>query len=115
MYYSDGTPLPEGHCCSFTVSSDWYLSSNGHDTSSCGESETNACGTLDWLLDQFYQTSSKIKPPLSLITDSDLVIDKKVVVSICYIKIKYYPLYLCEEMRHVILHYFRKGTGGCHM
>ena len=64
------------------IVSDWYLSSDGQDTPSCGDSASNACGTLDWLLDRFYQTSYKINPILSLITDSGLTIDQNIVLSI---------------------------------
>ena len=65
----------------FTVS-DWYLLSNGHDTSSCGASASKACRTLDWLLDRFYRTSYKIKSSLHLILDSNLIITPEITVSI---------------------------------
>ena len=60
--------------------SDWYLSSDGHDTSSCGDSASDACRTLDWLLDRFYQTSYKINPILSLITDYNLIVSYQLMV-----------------------------------
>ena len=60
---------------------DWYLSSNGVDTSKCGLSDTCACRTLDWLLGRFYNTSYKINQTLSLVTDSSLLIDSQLLVS----------------------------------
>ena len=60
--------------------SDWYLSSNGTDTSTCGHNVSSACKTLDWLLDRFYTTSDAADDTLSLVTDTSLTIQKDLLV-----------------------------------
>ena len=63
---------------------EWYLLSNGSDTSTCGRNVSNACRTLDWLLGRFYNTSLKHKQVLSLGTDIDLTVDIVLLVSLSY-------------------------------
>ena len=59
---------------------DWYLSSNGSDTSTCGRNISTACRTLDWLLDRFHNTSYWTNKTFSLGTDISLTINKHLVV-----------------------------------
>ena len=61
----------------------WYLSSDGSDTAGCGLSVERSCKSLDWLLERFYNTSYKINERLSIITDSNTIINRPLVVSVC--------------------------------
>ena len=65
----------------FSVPS-WFLLSNGHDTSDCGLTPETACKTLDWLLARFENYSYMIHRTLNLITDTSLIIDQDLVVSL---------------------------------
>ena len=63
------------------VKADWYLSSHGQDTPSCGESESLACRTLDWLLHRFYDTSNNTSLILQLVSDMIITVDPTLMVS----------------------------------
>ena len=62
----------------------WFLSSNGMDTPTCGNNKSNACKTLDRLLERFYNTSYKINQTLILFTDSSIIINNDSTVRILY-------------------------------
>ena len=51
---------------------DWFLSSKGKDTSTCGRNVSAACRTLDRLLDNFFKTSFWTNKTLSLVIDTSL-------------------------------------------
>ena len=76
---ADGTHLTSCFC--FVSGPDWYLSHNGSDTSTCGRNVSNACKTLDWLLDRFYHVPYTLNETLSLVTDTSLIINNNLVVS----------------------------------
>ena len=61
--------------------SEWYLSQNGHDAAECGRNNVTACKTLVYLLERFYNTSHE-NMTLMLFTDSDLILDYKLKVSV---------------------------------
>ena len=71
-------------CLHFTVKY-WYLSADGHNTDSCGTSTTNSCKTLNWLLGRYYNTSYNINTALILSTDTSLLIDNNILVSLLFI------------------------------
>ena len=71
----------------FNLGPNWYVSSNGSDASTCGRDVSNACRTLDWLLERFYNTSYKMNHTLTLYTDTSLNINSKLVVSKDYFEI----------------------------
>ena len=58
-----------------------FLLSNGKDTYTCGQSMQNACVTLDFLLGRFYNVSYGNNQTLSLVTDTNLVINKHLAAS----------------------------------
>ena len=76
---ADGTHLTSCFC--LVSGPDWYLSHNGSDTSTCGRNVSNACKTLDWLLDRFYHAPYTLNETLSLVTDTSLIINNNLVVS----------------------------------
>ena len=62
------------------LDSQWYLLSNGTDTSYCGETVARSCKTLEWLLERFHESATS--QSLSLITDTSLIIDSEIMVSL---------------------------------
>ena len=60
---------------------EWYLSQNGHDAPECGRINVTACKTLVYLLERFYNTSDE-NMTLTLFTDSDLILDYELKVSV---------------------------------
>ena len=71
----------------------YFLSSNGTDTATCGETFLTACKTLDYVLRLFYNVSGDVENTdgdveLRIITSESLLIDQTLMVSvsmfICY-------------------------------
>ena len=60
--------------------SDWFLSSNGVDTSDCGRKADKSCKTIDQLMQRFYEDSYQINQTLSLGIDSNFTIDDQLMV-----------------------------------
>ncbi len=58
----------------------WFLSSRGHDAPGCGRLETDPCGSLDGLLGQLHHGNVS-RERVSLVTDTNLTIDQRVLVS----------------------------------
>ena len=65
-------------CC---TDSCWYLSYDGEDTQSCGQALSSACKTFEWVLNRFHETQYRKNKTLCLFTDSNLRVDKQLVVS----------------------------------
>ena len=76
-----------------SVDKKWYLLSNGSDTSTCGCNGSNACKTLDWLLDRFHNTSYTKNHTLSLVTDMNLTMDNNLMVSLIFHE--FMDLFIC--------------------
>ena len=60
----------------------FYLSSNGTDTSACGETEYTACATLDHVLSLYYGMSSDPHLGLEIITSKSFIINQNIMVSL---------------------------------
>ena len=69
----------------YTLDFDWYLSDDGHDNKNCGRNLSSSCKTFDWLLGLFYNTSYKSSPILSIVTNTNVIIDPDLLVSISLI------------------------------
>ena len=69
----------------FISVSGWFLSQNGTDSPTCGNNQSNACKTLDQLLERFYNASYKKNQTLVLHTDFSIIINNNLTVSRFYI------------------------------
>ena len=60
------------------------MSSGGNDSILCGNDESTACQTFDYLLERFQNTTRQRKLDLQLITDKNILIDERSKVSHFY-------------------------------